>query len=125
MVHPDGELAAFQVMSEVTYPGKNAVQLSVKGTVGQLGFSSLAEKNPSGRQAAVGFSLCCRTAPTCVAEASVAKDSSALSWGKARQTARSKATLMSEKAVHIEGNQTRLSPPFLPPFRMAVSGRKI
>ena len=33
VVSPDGELAAFQVMSEVADAGKNAVQLPVKGTV--------------------------------------------------------------------------------------------
>ena len=41
VVGPDGELAALQVMSEMTYPGKYAIQLPVKGTVGQLGLLQL------------------------------------------------------------------------------------
>ena len=55
----------------------------------------------------------------------MARDSYALSWGKARQTERSRAALMLEKAVVIGEDQVRTSAPFLPPLRTAVSGSRM
>ena len=70
-------------------------------------------------------SLCCSTAPTCVADASVARTRSADSVGKAKQTARMRAALMSAKAFCMGSDQDSTSGPFRPPFNSAVRGSRI
>ena len=87
--------------------------------------SSLLEKNHSGLQSAVAFSLCWRTTPTCVGEALVARESLAVSEGKAGQTDCMRVTLMLLKASRITGNHSSLSKPFLPPLRAAVRDSRI
>ena len=83
-------------------PQSNVVYLS-------CAVSNLAEKKPIGRQLEPGLSFCCRTAPKCVADASVASESSAVSLGKARHTDFKRAALMSLKATVITEDQVRIA----------------
>ena len=64
-------------------------------------------------------------APTWVAEASVAKESSAVSFGKARHTVLSRAFLMFVRASDIDDVHTSFSEPFFPPFRAAMRGSRM
>ena len=65
------------------------------------------------------------TVPTCIADASVTRTRSAVSVGKARQTAHIRAALMSVKAASMGGDQVSTSGPFRPPFNSPVRGRRI
>ena len=54
MVGPDGELAALQVVSEMSDACKHAIELPVKGTVGQLGWFQLGREKPQGPKVGSG-----------------------------------------------------------------------